>query len=140
MRGEREEQRTVLIVTRTTDKRALNEWIKDLERRKCSVVRVDPDEVLDYIAKHEIDAFLVDDVDPKTVPGIRRVCLVIKRMRPGPAVVFLVAKQGDYDHLSEFVGGRAIIHRDDEPNMNQVYNYLAGIMIGEPSGDLLKVN
>lgn len=135
----REEQWTVLIITRTTDERALGEWKEELERRGCNVVVIDPDEVLEYITKHEVDAFLVDDVDPRTVPGIRKIAQVISRVRPEPAMVCLVARHNDYDHLCDLVGGgrKAIIHRDDEPNMDAVYDYLAGRMTGEPSEDLL---
>jgi hypothetical protein len=131
MFGEREKRWMVSIVTRTNDTEAIRVWTMELTKRECEFVIVEPSDVWELMVGDEIDAFLVDDVFPPATPEMRQLSHVLTRMRPEPAIVFLVAKWDDYHHLCDLVDGRALIHHDGTADMDQVYDYLAGLMNGD---------
>ena len=137
MIGKREGSWTVLIITRTKNGGAVAEWVASLEGRECRVLVDEPDKLWDHLKKGGIDAFMLDDVFPPDTPEMRQLAQVLTRIRPEPAIVFLVARWDDYHHLCDLVDGRALLHRDNGPNMDDVYQYLAGQMKGDETALLV---
>jgi len=118
--------RLVFIISGTTNENALNQWTKELEQRGCEVMRIS---TVEECWRHmdrtgQAVSWLIDDVNPSTLPRAKELVTMVHNMRPEPVCVVLVSRT-DFDEMGQLEDGRIIVHADGD-SMDYCFDHLSG--------------
>jgi len=118
-------RRLIIVVTRTEDRGAKENWIVGFEKRNCQVRMVTPDGcVASFRGSAGERSYLIDDVNPSNLREATELTKLMKRVRPQPACVVMVGRE-DYDNVARVMDKRFCrIHIDGE-SMEGIFDYLA---------------